>query len=187
MEDKAMKKLIAIALCAVICLSLISCADGIGSDTDASSIANDTSSVAYKITEITYCVTGGIADDDEYILSKSDDGVYYHRTYCTVISTYEEWSLVSSNVGLEYDEDFFDESSLIVVEVVGASTTDIEGMTDVKVKDSALIPVIRINKIIDSNETTDIVCWYVTAEVAKADIEGYELGELEVEWNIREE
>ncbi|MCD8056550.1 MAG: hypothetical protein LUE25_07600 [Clostridiales bacterium] len=182
-----MKNHIFSIFCILICVLAVSCADGIGSDTDASSIANDTSSVAYKNANITHSIEGQIADDDEYILSKSDDGEYYHRTYCTVISSSEEWSLVSSNVGLEYDEDFFDESSLIVVEVVGASTTDIEGMTDVKVKDSALIPVIRINKIIDSNETTDIVCWYVTAEVAKADIEGYELGALEVEWNIREE
>ncbi|MCD7712041.1 MAG: hypothetical protein LUJ25_04885 [Firmicutes bacterium] len=182
-----MKKLMLILICLTLCILAVSCADTSSIAHDTSSVAHDTSSVAYKITEITYCVTGGIADDDEYILSKSDDGEYYHRTYCTVISSYEEWSLVSSNVGLEYDEDFFDESSLIVVEVVGASTTDIEGMTDVKVKDSALIPVIRINKIIDSDETTDIVCWYVTAEVAKADIEGYELGELEVEWNIIEE
>ncbi|MCD7943805.1 MAG: hypothetical protein LUH43_02745 [Clostridia bacterium] len=175
-----MKNHIFSIFCILICVLAVSCADGIDSDTDASSIA-------YKNANITYSIEGQIADDDEYILSKSDDGEYYHRTYCTVISSYEEWSLVSSNVGLEYDEDFFDKSSLIVVEVVGASTTDIEGMTDVKVKDPVIIPVIRINKIIDSNETTDIVCWYVTAEVAKADIEGYELGELEVEWNITEE
>ncbi len=139
--------------------------------------------VKYDGMVITHNNTESIANGN-YATSKSDGGEFSQQTYTTIISSYEEWSEISSSVGLEYEESFFDESSLVVVEVYGASSTDIEGMTHIVIKDSSIVPVVQINKVRGGTSTADEVYWYVTAEVSKADIEGYGLGGLEVEWSI---
>ncbi|MCD7776454.1 MAG: hypothetical protein LUH54_03670 [Firmicutes bacterium] len=215
-----MKRIFAFIICAVMCFSIFSCADGADGGTvntaadssaDTDSVSTDgaesgestaedaaetdeeevTAEDAYSEYEavkydgmvITHNNTESIANGN-YTVSKSDGGEFSQKTYTTIISSCEEWSEISSSVGLEYEESFFDESSLVVVEVYGASSTDIEGMTHIVIKDSSIVPVVQINEVRGGTSTADEVYWYVTAEVSKADIEGYELGELEVEWNI---
>ncbi|MCD7746786.1 MAG: hypothetical protein LUI61_00310 [Firmicutes bacterium] len=190
-----MKKLIAIALCAVMCLSLISCLTGEADEEGKSETAgeyNGKQTIAYEGAKVTDSIDKYISDNS-YLASYSYENdllgecTVSYKTYAAIISTSDEWSETVSKAGLEYSNDFFGESSLIVIEVKGSSSTDIEGLLHIVAEDSLIIPIIQINEVSGGAHTDDIVYWYVTAEVAKADIEGYELGELEVEWNIVEE
>ncbi|MCD7776817.1 MAG: hypothetical protein LUH54_05560 [Firmicutes bacterium] len=117
--------------------------------------------------------------------SSGDTKIYYPTNY-DVITTGEEWSEISENVGLKYKSSFFDENALVVVQIQGCGTTSIEGMLCLVAEESTLTPVIQINYVKDSAQSEDLVYWYVITEVSKADIEDCELGELEVEWNIIE-
>ncbi len=201
-----MKKLILMLICLMLCICVISCADN---DTDGtlngeadtvSDTSSDTETEATEdeMTEDSYAEYESINFENASVRNSNEDGTalfdesytvnydsYSVTAHLSIIESSEKWEEISSYVSLDYNEDFFEEKSLLIIEIPGASSTNTDGLTHIVIKDSKLTPVILMN--VGGDSTTDIVYWYVTAEVAKADIEGYELGELEVEWNITEE
>ncbi|MCD7747416.1 MAG: hypothetical protein LUI61_03670 [Firmicutes bacterium] len=193
----------ALALAAVLTFA-VSCADSSDSDvndttasagadnapsettangTETDSIEADTTES--ETTEDAYAGYDAVEYVDAGVTKNLSDGISgdwsYGSTYAALISSAEEWEAVSSTIGLTYDDEFFDENALIIVEYNGSGSADISGMTHLVIIDSKLVPVIGQTVLIDGDETTDIVYWFVVAEVALSDIEGYVLGGAEVE------
>ncbi len=189
-----MKKLILVLVCVVLCVCVVSCADSADEESGKSAPAGEydgRATIAYENALV--CEGGGnkSIDENRYVTTCTFESSFGSQTvsYTTnydVITTSEEWSEICAIVWLSYKSCFFEENALVVVQIQGAHTTKVEGMLCLVTENSVLTPVIQVNYVKESGQTADVKYWYVTAEVSKADIEGYGLGELEVVWNITE-
>ncbi|MCD8055638.1 MAG: hypothetical protein LUE25_02830 [Clostridiales bacterium] len=192
-----MKKLIAIALCAVMCLSLFSCVTGEAGEEGKSVTAGEydgNPTIAFQNSRETLSPTT-CAIDNGILYMNSYDG-YNYFIYSQIFTSYDEWKEVAYKIGLtSYDRSFFEENALVVVEADNgwhSNTWECNGATyktleleAIAVVDGSICPILKITHRDPPIISTSAICeWFMTAEVAKADIEGYELGEVTVELNI---
>ncbi len=194
-----MKKIIALALCAVMCFSLFSCVTGEADEEGKSVTAGEydgNPTIAFQDSRETLSTTA-CAIDNETTCINSQYGYSYY-VYSQIFTSYDEWKEVADKIGLtSYGRSFFEENALVVVEAINGwwsnswecngvmyKTLELEAIA---VVDGSICPVLKITHRNPPRASTAAMCeWFMTAEVAKADIEGYELGEVTVEWNIIE-
>ncbi|MCD7831533.1 MAG: hypothetical protein LUI01_04630 [Firmicutes bacterium] len=192
-----MKKLIAIALCAVMCLSLFSCVTGEAGEEGKSVTAGEydgNPTIAFQNSRETLSPITCTIDNKTTCINSQYGYSYY--VYSQIFTSYDEWKEVADKIGLtSYDRSFFEENALVVVEAINgwySNTWECNGVTyktleleAIAVVDGSICPILKITHSDPSRISTSAMCeWFMTAEVAKADIEGYELGEVTLEWSI---
>lgn len=109
------------------------------------------------------------------VIQNPDSVIEWFIDDLVIVNSNDELAELDLGLDLGYDDDFFEDNALVLVQFTYAGGEDLLELSGIIVKDGKLCPVLTIESQEDLSANFEFAL--ISAEVKKADVEDHEVGE----------